>query len=294
MQNKQTLRDEIEFVSTLKLITQSYQEISIMKMQRIRSAVIKTRDFLESLSEVFFDVKQSYDIYIQELILKKKREDVSLLTLLPRNGKTIAIFISSNEKLLGSITNKVFNSFLQYVQSEETDIMILGKVGVELYKQSGMRKPVIYLDISDNEVGSDEIRRIGYYIVNYSKINVFYGKFENLITQNPVRANLSGENPFKDVARTPQADHTSFLFEPSVEKIMQFFETQVFTSLFKQTFNESQLSRHASRITAMEDALQNIDSRTGALLGDKRRLKRDHQNRRQIEMISGMSGWSEG
>jgi ATP synthase F1 gamma subunit len=295
MQNKQSLIQEIELVNALKYVTQAYQEISVMRMQRIRSAVLKTREFLESLSVVFYDVKKSYDSYIKEMIKAKKGEDISLLTLLPKNGKSITIFISANEKMMGDITLKVFRNFLGEVQKNDTDVMIIGKIGRDMYKQSGIHKPIIYLEAADDVVKIEDIQRIAYYIVNYSKINVFYGKFESLVTQTPVKSNLSGENPFEGTIETADQSkqkQSNFLFEPNVEKIMQFFETQVFTSLFNQTFHESQLARHASRINAMEEALMNIEKTNVELSRRKKQLKRMKINRRQIETISGIGLWS--
>ncbi len=295
MQNKQDLSSEIELVSTLKVISQAYQEISVMRMQKIHSAVIKTREFLESLAEVFYDVKKSYDQYLKDqMSTNKSKEDISLLTLLPKNGKSISIFISSNEKMLGDVTLKVFNAFANHVRKTETDIMILGRIGRQMYKESGIGKPIIYLEISDNIVKPEDMKRIGYYIVNYSKIDVFYGKFESIVNQNAVKANLSGENPFSELETEQDKNKkaTYFLFEPSVEKIMQFFETQVFTSLFKQTFNESQLARHASRINAMEEALINIDKSSSKLGWEKKKIKKFEINKGQAERMSGMSVWT--
>lgn len=296
MRNKQDLLHELELVQSMKFISQAYQEISVMRMQKIRSAVLRTREFLESLSEVFYDVKRSYNEYIKVMVAKNKAEDVSLLTLLPKNGKSVAVLISSKEKMLGGITQKVFASFMKAAQVENTDIIIIGKAGRDLYKQSGIKKPIIFLEVADDIIHYDDIKRISFYVVNYSKINVFYGKFESLLTQSPVQSNLSGDNPFIETIATDEetsnTSTTQFLFEPSIEKIMQFFETQVFTSLFKQTFHESQLARHASRINAMEEALINIEKTNKELAQQKKQLRKMTMNRQQLESISGMSVWN--
>jgi len=82
-----------------------------------------------------------------------------------------------------------------------------------------------------------------------------------------------------------------FIFEPSLEKLLNFFETQVFSSLFKQTVTEAELARLASRIKAMEQAIVFITTRMENLSSAQRRAKRNLENRKQLERVAGISLW---
>lgn len=268
-------------------------------MQKIRDSVLKTRVFLDKLSEVYYDVKKQYDKYVSELIQQKKGEDISLLTGLPKNGKNIAVYISANNKMYGDIIIKVFREFADFINKEDCDVMIIGRVGRELYTSYHLKKTYLYLEVPEENVTLEDLKRIAYHLVNYKKINVFYGKFENIINQIPMNSNISGDKPFEEnLQANPkfqdlQNRDDMFLFEPSAEKIMQFFETQVFTSLLKQTISESNLARYASRIKAMEEAQINIESRIKRLYIERRKIKRGINNRKQQEKISGISFWNE-
>ncbi len=77
-----------------------------------------------------------------------------------------------------------------------------------------------------------------------------------------------------------------YFFEPSLRKILEFFETSVFTSLFTQTVHEAELARLASRIKAMEEALGNIEKTEGQLNAEMRRIDKALQNKRQLDTIS--------
>jgi F0F1-type ATP synthase gamma subunit len=133
-------------------------------------------------------------------------------------------------------------------------------------------------------------------LIQYQEINVYYGKFHSVVTQDAVLANLTGDNPYEDIdlAARPEGqkeEDRKFLYEPSLEELYEFFETQFFSSLFKQTIDESHLSRYASRIKAMEEALVNIEAKSKKLYSEERKLKKSTQNKKQNDSIAGMGAW---
>ena len=82
-----------------------------------------------------------------------------------------------------------------------------------------------------------------------------------------------------------------FIFEPLLEKIFHFFETEIMANLFSQTLLENQLARHASRVNAMEEALVHIEEEAKKLNRQKVRLKHLIQNKKQLETMSGIVLW---
>lgn len=302
MENKQKLTNEIELVKTLRIIVQAYQEIAVMKMRKVRTSVLKTRQFLELLSQVFYDVKNSYQHQIEALVKSKNTKELAKLSTFHKNGKNVSVFLSANNKLYGEVIFKVFDMFERYIEKNTTDLVIIGKLGKELYEQAGLEKPYIYYDIPDADVTVDDLKPVIVNLLNYEKINVFYGKFENIITQNAAVTNVTGDSSFSidnthDSARdnftqeVPGYADRKFLFEPSLDVILNFFQTQIFGSLFKQTVYEAQLARFASRITAMEEALKNIDTRTQSLFRQEKKMKRLKEHKKMIETLSGISLW---
>jgi F0F1-type ATP synthase gamma subunit len=75
------------------------------------------------------------------------------------------------------------------------------------------------------------------------------------------------------------------IFEPSPEEILSFFETQIFTSLFKQTINESYLAQIGSRIMVLETASARIESRLKELDKEFKRIQRQKQNKKQLKSL---------
>ena len=292
MQNKRSLTSETELVSGLKMLAQAYEEISVIKMQRVRDYVLKNRDFLTGVSYVFYDVKTSYRQQIEELMKLKKITNIASFSTINKNGKMVSVFLSANNKLYGDIILKVFYLFMENIKKSDSDIVVVGKLGRELYNQWNIKKPYKYFEIPDSDLKIEDLKEIISYIINYEKVDVFYGRFANIVNQVSTFSNISGEQTF-DTEVKPNPN-SKFIFEPSLEKILNFFETQIFASFFKQTVHEFHLARLASRIKAMEEALSNIDKRINELKGQTRRVKRLSDNKKQIETIAGISLWSQG
>lgn len=292
MQDKRKIAEEITLVGDLRMLSEAFEEISVMKMQKVRSSVLRTRDFLTNLLDVFYDVKGSYKKQILELMKKKKKDtsNISSFSTLAKNGKEVIVLLSANTKLYGDIIPRVFNLFTEKVKSSNSDVVIVGKLGKDLFEQSDTKKAYKYFDVPDTVASFEDLKPLVLDILNYEKVTVFYGKFENVINQTPTSINISGEEPIDEEAPEEKRDF-KFLFEPSLERILNFFETQMFTSFFKQTVDEFELARHASRIRAMEEALGNIDTKVKLLKSQQGRAKRLTANKKQIETISGISLW---
>ncbi len=285
MPTRYSIQSDIDLVNTLKTVTQVYQEIAVMKMQRVRGSVLVTRDYLEKLSDIFRDVKRSYNHEL-EMIVKKKTTEKKEGSI----QKTVSILLAPNTKLYGEIVYKVYKLFVDDIKKTDTSITIIGKLGKDLFENEHLDRPYTYFEISDAEIRMDDLKAIVAHIEEFDKINVYFPRFESIVKQNATTTNVSGDDPLKQGEALSYRER-SYLFEPNLEKILNFFKTQMISSLFKQTVHESQLARFASRIKAMEEALDNINVRSNQLYSEERKIKKLVENKKQIERISGISLW---
>ncbi len=287
MQNKKQLEKDINLIGSFKGLAQAYEEISVTKMQRARGKVLATRAFLDDLAKVFADVKSSYSEEIQQLGQKKK--GIFAFSTGNKNGKTIAVLISSNNKLYGDIGKKVFRFFMQDVKQNNADIYVIGKVGRELFDLSSDKKQYQYIDFPEGEDAKNVLDGVLKVLEQYQTVLVYYGQFVNVITQNPVKANVSGTKKLEEVEENKK--HVKFFFEPSVESVLKVFENQIFGSLFRQTLHESELSHVTSRIQQMEYALQNIETSQKKLTKTKKLVMKRQESARRLQRLSGASLW---
>lgn len=291
MVNKNKIADELGLVGTFKMLVQAYEEIAVIKMQRVRNSVLSSREYLSRLSEVFYDVKSNYKKQIEKLLAKNKK-GVGAFSFLTqtKNGKSVSLLLSANAGLYGDIVGRVYRLFIESIKKEQTDIVIIGKIGKELFDTEKIGRNYDYFELPDTGVKLEDLKQIVNKILNYEKVDVFYGKFKTVVSQDPTVTNVSGES-FEE-AKEEAKEKITFHFEPSLSRIVQFFQNQVFTSLFKQTISESELAKFASRIKAMEDALSNIEKTEGNLISESRRVTKLIRNKKQIEMLAGISMWS--
>ncbi len=294
MAQRKIVLEELAALNSLKDLAESYEEIAVVRMQKIKDTVLKTRQFLASISDVYVDLKSSYGREVKELLDKMKKGDKNILPLLQKNGKTLLVYLSSNGRLYGSVTQKTYKLFIADVKKADdsvTDIVIIGRAGKEMYENSGIGKRFEYFEIPDTTVEIDHIKQLMQKFLQYDKVNVFYGKFGNVVKQTPIQTSISGDDIFETEAPILVAREDRFIFEPDLEKILHFFETQIMANLFSQTLLENQLARHASRVSAMEEALVNIEEETKKLHQEQTRMKHLTANKKQLEMMGGLLLW---
>lgn len=294
MINKKEILEEVDRLSGLREMVESYEEIAASRMRRIRDSVLKTREFLSGINQIFHQVQLSYKDEVLRLMKHKKIKDPSKITYLKRNGKTVYVLLSANTGLYGSIIRSTFNLFLENIKKEACDVVIIGKLGKAMFEDEKLNVPMTSFDFPDNVIDYEIFRKIIEHILQYEKIVVFHGQFQTVITQKPAMSNISDNQLQEEEVDTISQNkkiHIKYLFEPSLEKIMAFFETEIFSSIFEQTLHESHLAKFSSRMVVLDSAVENIKNKITKVNLEWQRLKHRSGNRKQLGRLSGMSLW---
>ncbi len=287
MEERRRIAENIAFSQSIKMLAEAYEQISVFKMQVIRNAVLHTRDYLTQLADVFANVKSSYKNQMMRKAQASHDTRPLHFTTLKSNGKKVLVFLSANNKLYGDILFKIFTLFKEAIVKNDADLVIVGKVGKQMYETAGLTKPYQYFEISDFENNLDDLKSLISFIVQYEDVSIFYGKFLNVVTQDAVVSSLTGEQPATGTSAV-EVKEQQFLFEPSIEQVLNFFETQVFSLLLKQTVQEAELAKYASRITAMEQAMQYITVNLADLQRSERRMKQLINNKKQQQRVGSI------
>lgn len=289
------IAEELQALNSLKDLAQSYEEIAVTRMQKIKDSVIQTRDFLADISDVFVDLKASYLREVKDLLSRRIQGDQTLVPILQKTGKSLLVYLSSNGKLYGSVTHKTYKLFVGDLRRDaklkDADLLVIGRAGKEMLDNAGLDRPFEFFDLPDTTVELDHIKSLMSKFLQYEKVYVYYGKFDNVVRQNPIATSITGEDIFETEVVAPVSREDRFIFEPTLEKIFYFFETQIMVNLFSQTLLENQLARHASRVSAMEEALVHIEDEGKKLNQQKTSFKHMLQNRKQLETLSGVVLW---
>lgn len=335
MHQPKQLQDDIVLLTSLKNLCTSYEEISVIKMRKIRNMVLETRSFYLKLADIYHTVKSSYRDRLQQMVRDHKIKDPALYLAFKRSlsdevkaplgfvdsfrekvdsvlhkkpennvavekisSKSVALLISANTKLHGPIIRQVFESYTDYIDKNDTDIIIVGRLGRELYEKRYADNPkkktnYLYFEIPDMDVRLEDLKSIIYHLIKYEKIVVFYGQYLSMMSQISQFTSITGDLPADNSTDSTNKlePKVMYLYEPDLEKIVAFFETQIFSNLFEQTVHESHLARLASRITAMEQALERIEDQEKILYNSKRKTLRLIENKVQLERVAGIGLW---
>jgi F0F1-type ATP synthase gamma subunit len=284
MLDQRQLKTNYEFLETIRSLCLAYEQISVMKMKKIKDAVLYTRNFYDELSEVYSQMKTTYKNQVISLAKKNKIKEPEKLLLMGKNEKSVAVLLSANNKLYGDILNKVFYKFVEETKNQNVDLVIIGRLGKGMYDDLVLNKPYTYFEIPDTDLTINDLKLIINHIIKYSKINVFFGRYESFFTQLALNKNITDDtiigNDFE------KKDNKFYYFEPNLEKILLFFETQIFSNFFKQTAYEGQLARYASRISAMEQALGAIEKEDKLITNLKIKAHNNIIERKQNERVA--------
>lgn len=287
--NTKIIGKEISDNQTLSLVIKAYQEISSFRMRKTRNNVLESRDFMEALNRVFEDVRTSFSEEVSKLIKKKKIKKGERITFLSHNGRTVNVFLGSNTGLYGDIVKKTFLLFLKDVRESGNEVTIIGRRAMNMFLAEEPTRPYTYFDLPDRETAQKDLVNIIKHIVQYQDINVYFGRFDSVLRQTPVKLNVSAQVP---AAGEGERERRKYIYEPTLEEVLKFFEKEMFVSLFDQVVRESQLAKHASRIVAMDEASENLKKKLVSLQLEHRRMEHRKSNKKQLNYLSSVFAWS--
>ena len=288
MITKKVLESEIENLEGLNNMVKAYEEIAASRIVHSRELVLTNRSFIDELTLIFSLVIASYRKRVDELIKEKKVKNISDLTFLQKNGKTLNLLISANTGLYGTLVRRTFDLFVENSKKTDADKAIIGKLGLSLWQQTKQKDKYYYFDFPDQNVDDESLKKVLEFLISYEKVVIFYGRFQNLVTQNATYSDISG-NVFTE--KDAPKNLVRYVFEPSLEKIMEFFEKELFASIFEQTMRESQLAKIASRLTTLDEASENIIKKLDLMTNEKNITTHRHMNKKQLETFSSRVLW---
>ena len=283
MPYSKNISKELTQVSSLKALTEVYGEIASIRMRKIRGFVLKNREFLASIENIFKDALDYYAKKLSDLVIQGKIKEGGKVTFLAHNGKTVAVLISANTGFFGEVVKETYRKFIEDIRKQDVEVTIIGRLGRSLFLEEEPNHPYTYFELPDYGTELTKLSETIKHLVQYEEIRVYYGKFYSVVTQKPTTFSISAGKP---VTRQAKKLEVAYIFEPSVEKILMFFETQIFASLFDQAIRESQLAKFASRILSMDREIENIRKKLISLNLEGLKISHKIADRKQLNSLS--------
>ncbi|MBI2338372.1 F0F1 ATP synthase subunit gamma [Candidatus Daviesbacteria bacterium] len=272
-----TIRDYNKLIEegvSLKQIAQAYGEIASLKIRKIRSEVERNRTFFNEISTVYKIVKQQ--AAAKKIAITKPK-------------KTLSVILTSNYRFYGNIDSEVIRHFMINTAKIITDRLVIGKTGQEYLKAVRYFNAFQAVELSKDLPTAQDLNTLSTAIKNYNQVLVFYPQLITLLTQKPVIADIT-ELPEKNIpqGQDKKTADPYIIFEPELEKIVQFFDNQIILLLLEQTFFEAELARTASRLLAMDQAQVEANNFIKDQKTSRAHLVRTIENVKLLENISAL------
>jgi len=280
--------EELNTLNNMLNVVETYQEIAAMRMRRVKKSVLNSREFLVDLNNAFKAVTFAYEEYLKRVNKTKETGE-----LLGKNGRDVLVLMSANMGLYGDIVRRTFYLFQEDVMKNppDTDIVIVGKVGLDLYKNSELRfKKHTYFDLSDSGVDPEHLKPLLDLVLQYSQIKVYHGFFKSVLSQVPTQTLVTGEAANLE-ENYEKEGNIMFMFEPSVEEVTKYFEHEVLSSVFEQVTFESNLSKFSSRMVSLYSSSDNIKNSLKKVDFAMKKFNHKVFNSKQISRLSSLSMW---
>ncbi len=270
-------------------LIETYEEIAAIRMRKVKKSVLMEREFLRGLSDVFRFVEMAYDTFLIKLGELKKGKRHFLKT----NSKDVRVLLSANMGLYGEIVHKTIYKFIDDVKKSQDDVVVIGKRGKLIFESLVPGRTFQYFDFSDSGLDDENLRRILDYVLQYRNIYVYHGLFETILNQKSTVTNVTGDISkfagYEEGKEKREVENPKFgFFEPSIEEVAAFFETQTLSVIFEQTMHESSLSKFASRMVTLDSAVSNVNTEIKKTNFSLKKLKHRNFNKKQITLISSI------
>lgn len=284
MRRIKDLKEELNSLGDFLTMVEAYEEISALRMRKVKKLVLKRREFMQGLNDAFAYIAFSYKIF--KKTVKGKYADAILNT----NGKKCLVLLSSNTGLYGDIIRKTFDLFVSSFDSyPDADLVIAGRLGKSIYDSLGYKRPYKFYELSDTGSNESEIKNLVAYLSVYSDVIVYHGVFRSILSQEPRSTHVTGE--VLKITDTSEQYNIPFLFEPNVKNVAEYFEKQILSLIFEQALFESSLSKYASRMVSLDGAAANINQKMGFLGFEQSKAKHRAINLGIQQSLAGGGLW---
>lgn len=257
------ITDTIKEAEGLKDFSAVLTEVSTLRLRRIRKEVEGTRIFFADLSLLYGLVKA-----------------LAPHLIFPKKG-TVSLLLTSNFRFNGHLNDTVMRFFIDQTEKYQTDRIVIGSLAKKIFQSLKYSHPVTYLTFKTDLPTPQELINLTDKIKDYERILVYYSEFKTVLRQLPA---------IKDITQTAgtalqheKIKERSFILEPELKNILQFFDTHIKVALLQQVFLEAQLSRVATRLITMDEAQRKARD----FLSEQKTLltlaKRSLENKRILE-----------
>lgn len=244
MSTAKYIQQQIEEAKNLQMVASAYTEIAAQKLQKIRAGIERNRKFFSEINEITHIVNVA--AHQRHIVVPFKK------------AGTVSIILTSNHHFFGDIEDRLIKFFMNNTTQFQTDIILVGNTAIKHFQAITYPHPYKTFIPKEDLPSYSELKSLTSEISTYQQISVYYSRMQSVVIQNPHVVDLVQKPPEAYILK--KGEILSYIFEPELKKMLNFFDNQVVSLLLEQTFLESEMARTASRLMSMDKAQINAES----------------------------------
>jgi F-type H+-transporting ATPase subunit gamma len=272
MASLKKIQEKMSGVKKTAKVTKAMESISAIKMRVAQSKAIEGREYAFLVFSILKRISKVVGRNVDEIFA----------SAVPVDGKTIIIIVSPDKGLTGGMNNllfkKVSSTLIENkIKKEDVSFICIGKKGYEFVSKQGYLIEKYFDNISE-KTSLTEMQEISDYIESlyregvYTKVFSLYTSFINTSEQVAVSKSIlpvvysdlksmikeikpsKGKFSDTDQIDIDDSDVAAYIFEPSIEDVIQGLAPFVLQIDIYHALLESFASEHSSRMVAMKNS----------------------------------------
>lgn len=263
MASVRQIQQRIKAAGNISKITKAMEMVSASKMRRAQEQALATRPYTRALQESLATLGTVINPELHPLLQPHGQ------------GKDVAIILSSDKGLSGSLNPNLFKAMLEwYREQEDPSLILVGRKVVAFAQINNLAIHAQFTDLPDR-IGFTDTLPItnliaeGFLAREFRTVSLIYMDFISTLVQKPRTVQLlplpktltmMGE---ESLAKPAQAKE--YTFEPSPKEILNELLPYYLENSVYQAFLEGKASEHSARMVSMKNASENASELKGEL-----------------------------
>lgn len=279
MRRALSIQTHVNEISAIQDLTSVFESIASLRISQIKDKVTQSTAFFQELWQMYTQLRVD-----PKTRLTKRRAHVE-------KDRNAIIVITSEGGLSGDIDQFIIERMLKdRAELKGADILSVGGHGAVLLGQRGVKVAKRFKLPEGDTVDVSEIIEE---VHKYPQTTVYYEQYESLVKQSVERIELVNaveELSQKKGTEVETISSQDYVFEPSIDIVVDFMESIMMEIALSQTILESRLAQYASRFKAMGAANEKAWDMKRSLNLDYHRAKRAESDERLKEISQSRRG----
>lgn len=262
MANTRLIKQRITSSQNIAKITKAMEMVAASKMKRSQEQATAARPYARALQASL------------EKVSGHTPADIHPLLTHHEDGVDIAIIVSTDKGLCGSLNTILFKTALHWQKDHPTgEFIVLGRKAVAFSRIAGLKVYAQFTDLPE-KISLRDILPLSTLIIDrfldhkFRSATLVYMDFINTLTQKVRQAQLlpiEQQTGYIDRTMEMPIAESEYIFEPNPKEILGQLLPYYIENTLYQTLLEGRASEHSARMVAMKNASDNASELVGEL-----------------------------